>query len=77
MEKKDSFILDEDGALTIVGVVSTTNKDLTGDIIQKSAIQSMKEQAVTKNLHGDHHYGLFDGLIGTVTEVLNPDEKYS
>lgn len=65
----------EDGALTITGLASTTNKDLQGDIVLPSAIKSMKQQATSCNLHGDHQYGLFDGVIGSITEVLETDEN--
>ena len=35
----------------------------------------MKKQLLTsnKNLHGDHHYGLFDGLLGSIHTVLDTD----
>lgn len=61
-----------DGTLMIDGTASTTNKDLQGDIILPSAIRSMKEQLLTttRNLHGDHRYGL-DGIYGAIKEVLD------
>lgn len=64
-----------DGTLTIEGIASTTNKDLQGDIILPSAINSMKQQLLTttKNLHGDHDYGL-DGIYGVIKEVLDSDD---
>lgn len=64
-----------DGTLIIEGVASTTNKDLQGDIILPSAIRSMKEQllTVTKNLHGDHVYGL-KGIYGAIKEVLDSND---
>lgn len=63
------------GTLTIEGIASTINKDLQGDIILPSAIRSMKEQLLTttKNLHGDHRYGL-DGIYGAIKEVLDSDD---
>ncbi len=63
------------GTLTIEGIASTVNKDLQGDIILPSAIHSMKEQLLTttKNLHGDHRYGL-DGIYGAIKEVLDSDD---
>lgn len=62
--------------LIIEGIASTTNKDLQGDIMSLEAIQSMKKQATHKNLHGDHNYGLFGGLIGTIKEVVDtPDNQ--
>ena len=65
-----------DGTLTIEGIASTTNKDLQGDIILPSAIRSMKKQLLTttKNLHGDHLYGL-DGIYGAIKEVLESDDN--
>ena len=66
-----NYTENDDGTLTIEGIASTTNKDLQGDIILPSAIQSMKKQLLTttKNLHGDHKYGL-DGIYGAIKEVL-------
>lgn len=65
----------DDGTLTIEGIASTTNKDLQGDIILPSAIRSMKKQLLTttKNLHGDHVYGL-NGIYGAIKEVLDSDD---
>lgn len=70
-----SYTENEDGTLTIEGIASTTNKDLQGDIILPSAIRSMKQQLLTttKNLHGDHWYGL-DGIYGAIKEVLDSDD---
>lgn len=70
-----SYTENEDGTLTIEGIASTTNKDLQGDIILPSAIRSMKQQLLTttKNLHGDHRYGL-DGIYGAIKEVLDSDD---
>lgn len=71
-----SYTENDDGTITIEGIASTTNKDLQGDIILPSAIQSMKKQLLTttKNLHGDHWYGL-DGIYGAIKNVLNSDEN--
>lgn len=63
-----------DTPLIIEGIASTTSRDLQGDSVLPSAIQSMKKQALTKNLYGDHSYGLFQGLIGTITDVLDTDD---
>ena len=69
-----SYALNEDGSLTIEGIASTTNKDLQDDIVTPSAIESMKRQLrAGLNLHGDHWYGLFDGVIGAITEVVDTD----
>jgi len=70
-----SYELNPDGTLTIEGIASTTNKDLQGDIVLPEAIDSMKNQLLTssKNLHGDHRYDLFDGIIGAIKEVMDTD----
>ena len=70
-----NYTENEDGTLTIEGIASTVNKDLQGDIILPSAIRSMKNQLLTttKNLHGDHRYGL-DGIYGAIKEVLDTDD---
>lgn len=70
-----SYTTNDDGGLIIEGIASTTNKDLTGDVILPSAIQSMKQQltTTTKNLHGDHKYGL-DGILGVIREVVETDD---
>lgn len=74
-ENNQRYTLNEDGTLDITGIASTTNQDLQKDIILPSAIESMKKQLLTsnKNLHGDHHYGLFDGLLGSIHTVLDTD----
>lgn len=66
----------DNGTLDIVGRASTINKDLQKDIVLPSAIKSMKKQLLTsnKNLHGDHRYGLFDGLLGSINKVLESDD---
>lgn len=70
-----NYAENSDGTLTIEGIASTSNKDLQGDIILPSAIRSMKQQLLTttKNLHGDHLYGL-DGIYGAIKEVLDSDD---
>lgn len=75
VEFSKNYTENPDGTLTIEGVASTVNKDLQGDIILPSAIRSMKEQLLTttKNLHGDHKYGL-DGIYGAIKEVLDSDD---
>lgn len=70
-----SYALNEDGSLTITGIASTTSKDLQDDIVTPDAIASMKFQLESGlNLHGDHYYGLFDGVIGAITEVVETDD---
>lgn len=73
--QKSTYELNEDGTLTIEGIASTTNKDLQGDIVLPEAIESMKQQllSTTKNLHGDHEYKLFEGIIGAIKEVIETD----
>ena len=69
-----SYALNEDGSLTIEGIASTTSKDLQDDIVTPDCIESMKQQLLTGlNLHGDHYYGLFDGVIGAIKEVIETD----
>ena len=72
-----TYELNEDGTLTIEGIASTTNQDLDGDVILQSAIDSMKNQLTTsiKNLHGDHNYKLFDGILGAITKVVDTDDN--
>lgn len=75
-ESSTKYSENEDGTLVIEGVASTTNKDLQGDIVLPSAIRSMKEQLLTttKNLHGDHWYGL-EGIYGAIKDVLDSDDN--
>ena len=75
LDLSKSYAENADGTLTIEGIASTTNKDLQGDIILPSAIRSMKKQLLTtsKNLHGDHLYGL-NGIYGAIKEVLDSSD---
>lgn len=70
-----NYVLNEDGTLDITGIASTTTQDLQKDIMLPSAINSMKKQLLTtnKNLHGDHKYGLFNGLLGSINKVMDSD----
>lgn len=72
---QQNYTLNDDGTLDIIGTASTTSQDLQKDIMLPSAINSMKKQLLTsnKNLHGDHEYGLFTGLLGSINKVLNSD----
>lgn len=72
-----SYKLNENGTLDIEGIASTTSKDLQGDVMLPSAIESMKKQilAMGKNLHGDHKPFLFDGLLGAVNKVQETDNN--
>lgn len=67
--------LNEDGSLILEGVASTSGIDLQGDIVSEQAMESMKEHATKLNIHANHEYDLFDGVIGHITEVLDTDEK--
>ena len=75
--QQKSYDLNDDGTLTIEGIASTTNRDLEGDVILQSAIDSMKMQLTTnhKNLHGDHRYNLFEGILGAITKVVDSDDN--
>ena len=69
------YKLNENGTLDIEGIASTVNKDLQGDRMLPSAIESMKKQilALGKNLHGDHKPYLFNGLLGAVNKIYDSD----
>lgn len=75
--EQKSYDLNDDGTLTIEGTASTTNRDLEGDVILQSAIDSMKVQLTTsqKNLHGDHSYNLFSGILGAITKVVDSKDN--
>lgn len=62
--------------ILLEGVASTTNKDLTGEIISPEAMKSMIKQAHGVNIHGDHKYGL-DNVIGAVKEVNTTDDGFT
>lgn len=67
--------LNEDGTLTLEGIASTTNTDLQGDVVSQQALESMKEHATKLNIHANHNYDLFDGVIGHIIEVLDSDNN--
>lgn len=71
---KKSYGLNEDGTLTIVGVASTTNKDLHDEIVTPQAIESLKEQAINRNLHLDHNHDYLGG-IGVVKDAYIEDNE--
>ena len=60
--------------LTLEGVASTKNRDLQDEIIDSACLKSMQQQAPGLTIMGDHTYGLFDGVIGAVKEVLPTDD---
>lgn len=72
MEHK-SIDLNDDGTLTIVGIASTTNRDLQDEVVTQDAMNSMLEQAEKLNLHGDHSYSL-EGIIGSIKEAAIVNE---
>lgn len=67
--------LQDDGSLIITGLASTTNKDLQHDIIEPTAIESMKTQAVGLNLCMDHNVYKTDEIIGAIIEVGESNEN--
>lgn len=63
-----SHELNDDGTLTITGILSTTNEDLDGEIVTQQGLQSLASQAVGLNLHLDHNHK-YDGGIGVITDA--------
>ena len=76
----DSFITkssDEsyDGErILLEGIASTTSRDLHDEIVSSAAIESMSEQALSLNIHGDHWYGL-DDVIGAIKDASVEDKQ--
>jgi len=76
----DSFITkssDEssDGErILLEGIASTTSRDLHDEIVSSAAIDSMSEQALALNIHGDHWYGLED-VIGAIKDASAEDKQ--
>ena len=76
----DSFITkssDEssDGErILLEGIASTTSRDLHDEIVSSNAIESMSEQALELNIHGDHWYGL-DDVIGAIKDASAEDKQ--
>lgn len=72
---KNLQISEEDnGALMLEGIASTTSKDLHGDVIKPEAIASMKKQALRKNIYADHTYDVLNTLIGNIKDVAETDD---
>lgn len=67
---------DDSERILLTGVASTTSRDLQDEIVSSEAIQSMKEQAINLNIHGDHWYGLED-VIGAIKDVNADDDILS
>ena len=74
----DSYIEDDEAndgeRILLEGVATTTNRDLQKQIITPEALQDVIDQAPNVNICCDHRCGLFDGVIGSVKEVI-PDEN--
>lgn len=74
----NEFKAHDDGErILLEGVASTKNRDLQGDIVSQEAIKDMQAMASQRNIHGDHEYGLFEGVIGAVKEVIPHEDKLS
>lgn len=66
-------ITEEDGVLYIEGIANTGKADLVGDIVTKTALQQIVEQAPQRNLHYNHESGKKD-LLGRIKEAeLRPE----
>lgn len=74
--KTDNDAIDDSERILLTGVASTTSRDLQDEIVSSEAIQSMKEQALNLNIHGDHWYGLED-VIGAIKDVNADDDILS
>ena len=59
----------EDGALYLEGIASTTNVDEDGDYMTKSCLEDMKRQAIGLNVLKEHGRTL-DDIVGNVSQVL-------
>ena len=71
--KKENSESDSERIL-LHGVASTTSRDLHDEIVASTAIESMQEQALGLNIHGDHWYGLED-VIGAIKDATVEDEE--
>ena len=63
-----------DERIMLEGIASTTSRDLHDEIVSSAAIDSMAEQAMALNIHGDHWYGLAD-VIGAIKESTVGDKQ--
>lgn len=71
----EDFIAKSDGdRILLEGVASTTNRDLDDEVVSKTAIKSMVNQAPLLNLHGDHKYGLGD-VIGAIKKAVDAGDE--
>lgn len=60
--------------ILLEGIASTTSRDLHDEIVSSAAIESMSEQALALNIHGDHWYGLED-VIGAIKDASAEDKQ--
>ena len=60
--------------IMLEGIASTTSRDLHDEIVSADAIDSMAEQALALNIHGNHWYGLED-VIGAIKDADVEDNK--
>ena len=65
---------DNEETLVIEGIISTTNKDLYGDILTQEALESLKNQMIGLNVFLDHEYG-YDDVVGVVRDARLEDNK--
>ena len=63
-----------DERILLEGIASTTSRDLHDEIVSSAAIESMAEQALELNIHGDHWYYLED-VIGAIKETNVEDKQ--
>lgn len=63
-----------DERIMLEGIASTTSRDLHDEIVSSAAIESMAEQAMVLNIHGDHWYDLQD-VIGAIKESSVEDKQ--
>ena len=75
----DSFITKSDESsdgerILLEGIASTTSRDLHDEIVSSNAIESMSEQALALNIHGDHWYELKD-VIGAIKDATVEDKQ--
>jgi len=66
---------EEDGALYLEGIASTTNLDEDGDYMTKSCLEDMKRQVIGLNVLKEHGRTL-DDILGNITQVLESNEDY-
>ena len=64
---------EEDGALYIEGIASTTSIDEDGDYMTKSCLEDMKRQAIGLSLLKEHGRTL-DDILGTIKQVIDSNE---